>query len=677
MKNWKLSRKITLWIMLIVMLCMSLLYITANKTLNGMMQESERNHMESTLAGQTALIEEHVTRQEDMLAAFSKAPVVRELLKDADNAEKQAAAQEYTEYFYKGLKNWEGLYIGEWDTHVIAHSNPNVIGVVTREGEGLKALQDEMTSRGGLYDAGIIVSPASEKLILSMYCPVFDTDGKSILGYVGGGPFAEEMEALLNGLKSEKDTERYYMINVETGMYIFADDKSLIATEIQDEMLLKIIDQIKAGQSAGEIVYEGKDDNFVVNYQFIDKHGWAVISYDSEDNIYSTARENMVILGKICIVFVLIISVLSFVMIVVSMGPLQYVEEAIIGLSNLRLQKNRKLEPWIGKRSEVGKIATAMDSLYGALEEMVTTLTDCSSSLSDSAVAMQDSSDVLISCVADNTKAATTFAQHTEQINETVAKVDQEVGEIAQVVADVEQQIKQGSVHGTQLLGEVERMQRLADNTMTNTKQQITDNQKAIEKAMEELQTLMRIDEMAAKILSIASQTNLLSLNASIEAARAGEAGRGFAVVAGEIGSLAGNSSEAAAQIQAICNETRNNIGNVQKCFDQVILFLQNDVQLRFTEFADTTRDYYQSIQSIQHIISDIAEASGIFADTVQNIQSQIREVSDVPGAENISSEDMLDKARQTEETTEAMTVIVDRNKENANAISGIVKRFS
>jgi methyl-accepting chemotaxis protein len=43
-----------------------------------------------------------------------------------------------------------------------------------------------MTQRNGLYDAGIIVSPSSGELILSMYCPVFDTDGKTILGYVGG-----------------------------------------------------------------------------------------------------------------------------------------------------------------------------------------------------------------------------------------------------------------------------------------------------------------------------------------------------------------------------------------------------------------------------------------------------------------------------------------------------------
>ena len=187
----------------------------------------------------------------------------------------------------------------------------------------------------------------------------------------------------------------------------------------------------------------------------------------------------------------------------------------------------------------------------------------------------------------------------------------------------------------------------------------------------------MRIDEMASQILDITSQTNLLSLNASIEAARAGDAGKGFAVVAGEIGKLAADSSETATQIQEICTETRNNISHVQACFDQVILFLQRDIQTQFTEFANATNDYYSSISEMQRIISDIAEASGIFADTVQNIQSQIREVSSAPGAQGMKSQDILDKARQTEETAQAMAGIVSKNKENANAISGIVERFT
>lgn len=677
MKNWKLSRKITLGISLIVVICISLLYMTANKTLKGVIQESEQSHMEQTLAAQTCLIEEYITGQENLLKAYSRTPVVRDLLKHPEDTENLKKAQAYTEYLYKGLDNWEGLYIGEWNTHCIVHSNPGVVGVTLREGDSLKALQDAMTSRNGLYDAGIIVSPASGKLVLSMYCPVYDEDETTILGYVGGGPFVEELEHLLNELRSENDTAGYYMINIQTGMYIFADDSSLIATEIQDEMLLDIMEKIKQGNTDGEITCKGKDGNLVANYQYIDEHEWAIVSYDSERNIYRVANENMMILGRICFAFILIISVLAFILIFFSMKPLRYIEESIIQLSNLKLQKGKKLDPWIGTNSEIGKIATAIDSLYNALGEIVATLSACSSSLNDSAVAMQDSSDVLISCVADNSQATTIFAEHSEEINCTVDKVDEEISKIATVVSEVEERIKQGNIHSSQLMGKVTQMQQLANSTLENVNMQITENQKAIEKSIEDLQSLMRIDLMASQILDITSETNLLSLNASIEAARAGEAGKGFSVVAGEIGNLAASSSDTATQIQAICNETKDNISRVQMCFDQVMLFLQKDVQTQFAEFTNATQDYYNSVKDIQLIISDIADASGIFADTVQNIQSQIREVANVPDSQSVRSQDILDKARQTEETTEAMTAIVSKNKENATAISGIIKRFS
>ena len=679
MKNWKLSRKITLGIMLIVILCMGLLYATASRTLKSIMQQSERSHMDDILEAETSLINEYVTRQEDLLVAYSKTPVIRELLKNTDNSEKLKLAQSYTEYYYKGLRNWDGIYVCDWNTRCLVHSDAGVAGITLREGESRTALQNSMTSGNGLYNAGIIVSPVSGKLILSMYCPVYDTDGTTILGYVGGGPLVDDLEPILNELRNREDTEQYYMINIETGMYIFANDRSLIATEIRDEMLLTIMDHIRTGENTGEITYKDKDGNgnLFANYQYIPAHGWAVISFDSEKNIYHDASKNMLILGEICMIFVLVISVLAFLMIHASLKPLYSVEKSIIQLSNLELRENDILTPWIGTKSEIGKIATAVNSLYGVLGEIVATLSTCSSSLNESAVAMKDSSDILISCVTDTSQATALFAEHAEDINGTIVRVDQEITQMEQVVSGVEEQIRQGNQHSSQLLEQVKQMQQLADNTMKNTSRQITENQRTAEKAMEELQTLMRIDEMASQILDITSQTNLLSLNASIEAARAGEAGRGFAVVAGEISNLAGSSSKTATQIQSICNETKNNIAHVQTCFDQIISFLKNDVQTQFTEFANATNDYYQSIRDIQQIISDIAESSGIFLDTVQNIQTQIRDVSDVPETRKINSREVLEKANLTEETTKSMTVIASQNKENANAISGILERFT
>lgn len=676
MKNLNLRIKITIGIMIIVIICMNLLYYTADSTIMKMMQESEREHMENMLAAETNIIEEYVRRQESLLTAFSKDSSIRELLKDVNNTEKLKTVQDYTESYYESLNNWEGIYVGEWNTHIIAHSSPSVVGMTTREGDSLKALQDEMTSANGLYDAGIIVSPATGKLILSMYCPVFDTDGKTILGYVGGGPFVNELRDLLNELKSEDDTTGNYMINVNTGMYIFADDESLIATQIDDKNLLNVIDKINNGDVSGEFTYTDKS-KYIASYKSIDKHGWAVISYDDEKNVYKDARKNMKYLAQICIVFVFAISILAFIIIMISTKPLKLIEHSITRLGDLKLDKDPRLNSWVGKKSEIGKIATATNSLYNSLNEIVSTLSECSSSLNDSAIAMQKSSGTLIECVMDNSKATTAFAEHSEEINETVEKVNHEITAVEKVVTSINEQIKRSDTHSNDLLNKIKQMQDLADTTLLATNAKIEENQKSVGVAIDKLKSLMRIDEMASQILDITSQTNLLSLNASIEAARAGDAGKGFAVVAGEIGNLANSSSETAAEIQAICTETRNNISHVQACFDQVIDFLQNDVQKQFTEFSTATKDYYKSIADIQNIISDIAGASDSFVNTVNTIQEQIRQVSDVPNTDSIDSQVILSKAKETEETTLSMTVIVNQNKENANAISGIIQKFS
>jgi len=678
-KNQKMRTTLTSAILLLTVVCITLLYVSAQSGMTSIMKKSALANMKSELNAQTTLIEEYLAHQEDLLEEYSINPIIVDYLKDLDNADKQVAVQEYTETYYACLDNWEGLYVGEWNTHVVAHSNPNVVGITTREGEPLKQLQNSMEEAGGVYNAGIIVSPASQKLTLSMYCPVYDNG--TIVGYVGGGPFAENLEQILNNLKDEENkTIQYSMINVDSKMYIFDEDDSLIATEIQDEMMLKVIDAIhnNAESGIGEVNCKDAEGNaYVVSYQYDADHGWAVISRDSERDLYAEVYKLMSELAVICIASCILIAVLSWLIIYINTKSLAYITSALIDLKNLKITKDKRLQKYINRKSEVGQIATALDSLSDSFKDIIDTLGTCSDSLSVSATKMSDSSEVLILCVEENASATEQFAEHTDKINETVKSVDEGIDEIAGVVSQVETKINVGNIKSAELMNKVLEMRGIASKSLENTKIKIEENNSAIREAMVNLQSLTQIDEMANQILEITNQTNMLSLNASIEAARAGEAGRGFTVVAGEISNLANSSSKTATEIQSICNETKDSIEKVQECFDNIIAFMQNDIRTQFEEFVEATNEYNTSITQIRDIIKEINECSDVFVQAVSDIQNQIENVQSNPSEVNVSTEEILSKVAQTRKTTEELADVVRINEENAVSIREIVSRFT
>lgn len=679
MKNKKLSTTITITISIVAAVCILGLFLFANGSMTSVMKKNSMDNMKTSLESRQKVIEDYVNNAEDQLVSYSKGIEIVKLLENPTDSEIQKKAQKYTEDYYKELSGWEGIYAGEPNTHVIVHNNPKIVGMTTRKGEALKQLQDAMKESDRLYNAGIIVSPASKKLTLSMYCPVYK--GDEMIGYVGGGPFGEQLQKSLDALKVEGlDNASFTMINTKTNTYIFSKDSKKIAKEIKDPMLLNISESAKkgAGNQVHEIDYKDADGKDCVGvYRVSNDRGWAVVMTDTEDEIFAMANTNRNTLGFICLGSFLLIMLLTYVVIRFCLNPLKVAENAILNLKDLKLNKDEKIEKYVNGKSEIGHIATAIDSLYRTFDAIIDTLNSCSVSLLKSAEKITSSSEELYDCVGDNAATVEQVVAGVTLTEEAVEQVGKEIGRISELVSDVGRKVSDGSERSEELIQEVQKMKDTANQSLDANREKMVWNENNIEKAMKELQSLSRINEMVDRILEITSQTNLLSLNASIEAARAGEAGKGFAVVASEIGNLALSSSETATEIQTICKDANKNIDYVRQCFVSILDYWKTDVTKQFTDFIEMSNEYSTSIGSIEELIRGIQNVTDSVSDGVVAICNQMERVEGATEENSQGMERIIDKIETTKTSAEAISSVTHENQKNAEEIRDIVKKFT
>ena len=681
MKNRKMSTVITVTISLVMAACLLLLFLVSNRNMRTSMQESAMENMSTSLAAKSEIVEQYVDSAEKLLISFSKAPVVAEFLKNPGNAELQKKAQDYTESYFAGLEGWEGIYISEWNTHVIAHSNTSAVGMVMREGESLEKLQNSITAAGDVYNTGMIISPASKRMVLSLYAPVYDKDGSTILGIAGGAQLAETLQSVLEGLHVEgMENEKNYMINTEKEVHIFNEDASLMAAPIEDEMLLSVIDAIRSNSAevTGSLEYvDGDGVKSVAMYRAIPERNWAVVVSDSKDEIFAKADASRNAFGLICICVYAVIPILCYLAVSLCVKPLKVVEKAVVRLQKLELEAPEELKKYIGAGSEAGQIATAMDSLYETFRKIVSTLRECTATLNDSTDKMNHASHMLIEGMGDNSATTEELAASITTTNSAIEQVVNEILTISELVEKVEEKVKAGDRKSENLLETAQSMREMADTTLTGTGERIEKNRKHVEDAMVNLKSLTRINDMAKQILDIANQTNLLSLNASIEAARAGENGRGFAVVAQEIGTLASNSSATAKEIQDICKDINDNIQNVQGCIDDIMGFMEGDVSDKFKEFANIANEYSTSVVEIRDAIGEIEDTSNGVVNSVMSIREKMDVIHTASSENEIGVGEIVNKIEQTNQTAEELESVGKANQENAQAISTIVEKFS
>ncbi len=297
MKNAKLSVKIVIIISVVMAVSLTGMFFVSNSNMSKTMTKMAENTLATSLDVKTQIIEEYISSAEEVLSVFSKSGELRAFVKDPGNAELGAAAQRYNEEFYSAIPDWEGIYLDTWDSTVITHSNPNVPGMVMRTDDALKSLQDGiLAAKDGVCNFGIVQSPASGQLVISMYKALYE--GDEPIGFVGGAILAGGLKDLLGANMAEGyENCTYSLINLTTDSYIFDSDESLIFTPIDSSTnpeFAEVIGKIKnSSAETGKLEYkDGNGEKYLLVYKVIPDKNWALIMKDTTKEVYSDVVVN-------------------------------------------------------------------------------------------------------------------------------------------------------------------------------------------------------------------------------------------------------------------------------------------------------------------------------------------------------------------------------------------------
>lgn len=494
--------------------------------------------------------------------------------------------------------------------------------------------------------------------------------------------YKSQQEVLINVQEKGNVLYIYTLYTDGTTVYYGVDaDTTETACAIGEEFEVSYAEL--ASVFSGKVYVEDEIDNsdgeaLLTTYVPITTDDGAVVGvlgcdYDASDILYELEDTQSKTLA-LTVEGLLVSAVIVFFIINSIVKGLNNVNNKLYDLVNNEGDLTQKLDVKSGDELEL--IAGNVNAMLEYIRSIMINIAGNSNQLNNSSKSVVSSLSATQVSITDVSATMEEMSAGMEETSAALAEINESIMDITNEVDHINDRAENGKDSSDEIMTKAAAVYQNAIVDQEVAKRLAAEMSASVNDKIEKSKAVETISALTDNIISITSQTNLLSLNASIEAARAGEAGRGFAVVADEIGKLATNSADAAAQIQVVSKEVIEAVNELAAEAEKMLKFMDETAMSGYEKLLLTSKDYQSDVGDMNQMMTEFAESSESLKANVDTIRESVNAV-------NIAIEESARGITSVSEATVNITATVDdigmeanSNLDIANGLDSEVNRF-
>ncbi len=490
------------------------------------------------------------------------------------------------------------------------------------------------------------------------------------------------------------------VINAKTGKYVAHSDEQIVKdgksiTDDTSKGFAPIINRIQNGETGSAVFFdEIAKKKMSVAFQPIQNCDWAVICLAPYSDFFSGIWQlfaNMIFIALISLIVAFIVGLL---VINIAIQPLNHVSSAIDGIASGEADLTRRLD--VQGKDEIAQLAKGFNFFTDKLHTIITELKGSKEDLNSYGERLgnmvQENASFLDAMVSSIKGVNTEIHNQHEKVNSSVSAVG-EISESVEQLRDMIQKqissVEQASTAVSQMISNVgsvsistEKLAQDYTSFQSDVGKGIQQQQEVSKKIQLIVEQSKTLNEANKAISTIASQTNLLAMNAAIEAAHAGDAGNGFAVVSDEIRKLSETSANESKKIASQLKDIRNSIEAVLKAselsdkfFSVVVGKLKGtgdlvlEIKSSMEEQKEGSKQINDALGTMNEATAHVRSASEDVDKSRQGIIGDVQSLKQSSDQVKVQVEKMQDNIKKMEEDDDSLLNI-------ATAINGSIYRI-